>query len=77
MGWKATVTKASWGEGMGEYAVIWEIPSVEQREKYFADIGVLSEEGKRLLEPDFTRMSSKYATLAVVKSATHYVEVEA
>jgi hypothetical protein len=55
-GWTTHVLKADRGERVGKYAVIWEVPSVESRDRIVTSEG-LTAEGKRLLEPDFQTLN--------------------
>ena len=75
VGWTSHVLKADQGERAGKYAVIWEIPSVESRDRVFPADGI-SEEGRRLLEPDLGRLNEKLDTYITGWSGTDYVEID-
>ena len=51
LGWQSHILKGDQGERVGQYAVIWEIPSVESRDRVTPADGQFSEEGLRLLGP--------------------------
>ena len=74
LGWKGYVLKADQGERNGKLAVIWEIPSQEQRDRYVLS-GVLTDEGTRVLEPDFSRLNETWGKLVAnqLSTSTDYV----
>jgi hypothetical protein len=75
LGWKGTILKADQGERAGKLAVIWEIPSVEQRDRFTkGEAGNLTEEGQRLLGSDFDEMNKKLDTYIVDWPFTDYIE---
>ncbi len=74
IGWKGYVTKADRGEQAGKYFVIWEIDSVEQRDRFFPDTGQPTEEALRLLQPEFDQLNKKYDALATIKMLADCVE---
>ena len=45
LGWISHILKADQGERAGKYAVIWEIASVEERDRFVSAPGQLTEEG--------------------------------
>ena len=73
--WESHVLKADSGERVDQYAVIWEIPSVEARDRITLGKGQLTEEGKRLLEPDFQTLNNKLNTFVTGWPSTAYVEL--
>jgi hypothetical protein len=73
--WESHVLKADSGERVGQYAVIWEIPSVEARDRITLGKGQLTEEGKRLLEPDFQTLNQKLNTFVIGWPYTDYIEL--
>jgi hypothetical protein len=74
LGWTTHVLKADRGERVGKYAVIWELPSVESRDRIIMSDG-LTAEGKRLLEPGFQTLNEKLATFVTGWPNTDYVEL--
>ncbi len=74
LGWTGHVLKGDRGERAGKYAVIWEVPSVEQRDRYVLDLGKLTEEGSRLLGPEFEELNKKLDTYITGWPYTDYVE---
>ena len=62
VGWTSHVLKADRGERAGKYAVIWELPSVESRYRVCPARGQISEEGLRLLGPDWDKLNEKLNT---------------
>ena len=75
LGWESHVLKADRGERVGQYAVIWEIPSAESRDQIMQGDGQLTEEGKRLLEPDFQVLNAKLDTFINGWPFTDYIEL--
>ena len=75
LGWESHVLKADRGERAGQYAVIWEIPSVEARDRITLGKGQLTEEGKQLLEPDFQVLNKKLNTFVTGWPYTDYIEL--
>jgi hypothetical protein len=49
LGWKGYILKGDRGERVGKYAVIWEIQSMEQRDRFYPALDQPTEEAKRLL----------------------------
>lgn len=76
LGWISHVLKADRGERAGKYAVIWELPSVESRDRVrpIAD-GPISEEALRLLGPDWDKLNEKLKTFITGFPYTDYVEI--
>jgi hypothetical protein len=72
MGWRGYVLKADRGERAGKYAAIWDIPSVEQRNRYIPD--EITEETLQLLGPEFDEMSKKLDTYVTAWPFTDYIE---
>jgi hypothetical protein len=75
LGWTSHVLKADRGERVGQYAVIWEIPSVELRDRFVQADGELTAEGKRLLEPDFQVLNQKLDTFVTGWLDTAYIKL--
>ncbi len=75
LGWISHLLKADRGERIGKYAVIWELPSVELRDRFLPAPDQVSEEALRLLGPDFPKLSEKLFTLIMGWPYTHYVEL--
>ena len=75
VGWTSHVLKADRGERAGKYAVIWEIPSVESRDRVSPTPDQVSEEGLRLLGPDWDRLNEKLDTFITGWPGTTYVEI--
>jgi len=75
LGWISHVLKADRGERAGKYAVIWEQPSVEERDRYSPAGGGLTEEGSRLLGADFDALNKKLLTYVEGWPNTSYVEI--
>jgi hypothetical protein len=73
LGWKGYVLKADKGERTGKLAVIWEIPSVEQRDRFSLPDG-LTEEGKRVLGSEFDERNKELLTYIVDWPSNDYVE---
>jgi hypothetical protein len=76
LGWKGYVLKADRGERAGKFAAIWEIPSVEQRDRFWPtpDPDQITEEGLTLLGPEFYEMFKKFETYAMGWPWTDYIE---
>ena len=73
LGWKGSVLQADKGERMGKLAVIWEIENQEQRDRYALAAGGLTDEGKRVLEPDFSLLGETWEKLVAHGESTDYV----
>src|SRR4029450_4529734 len=56
LGWTSHLLKADRGERAGKYAVIWELPSVESRNRIVPAPDQISEEGEQVWGPDFQRL---------------------
>ena len=76
LGWKGFLLKADRGERAGKFAFIWEIPSVEQRDRFYPTMGEIHEEGRRLLGSEFDEMMKKLPTYVTGWPRTDYVEQE-
>jgi hypothetical protein len=72
MGWKGYVLKADRGERAGKFAAIWEIPSLEQRDR-FTPGDELTEEAVRLLGPEFDELNKKLDTYVTDWPFTDYI----
>ena len=72
MGWKGYVLKADRGARAGKFAVIWEIPSVEQRNR-FNPGDDFTEEAVRLLGPEFDELNKKLDTYVTDWPFTDYI----
>ena len=75
LGWESHVLKADRGERAGQYAVIWELPSVEARDRITHGKGQLTEEGQRLLGADFQVLNKKLNTFVIGWPNTDYIEL--
>ncbi len=75
LGWESHVLKGDRGERVDQYAVIWEIPSLESRVQITCGKGQLTEEGKRLLKPDFQILNKKLDTFVTGWASTAYIEL--
>ena len=73
LGWKGYVLKADRGERDGKLAVIWEIPSVEQRDRFTPVPDQITEEGLRLLGPEFDELNKKLDTYVTGWPYTDYI----
>jgi len=62
LGWISHVFKGDRGERKGKYAVIWEIPSVESRNRFAQEEDKFSDELLRLLGPEFDILNKKLDT---------------
>ena len=76
LGWTSHLVKADRGERAGKYAVIWELPSVESQNRIVKEPGVLTEEGMKLLGPNFAKMNEKLDTFIKGWPFTDYIELE-
>lgn len=74
LGWKGYVLKADRGERAGKFALIWEIPSVEQRDRFAPTPDQITEEGLRVLGPEFNEMSKKFYSYLKDWPFTDYIE---
>jgi hypothetical protein len=65
-GWWAQLLKADRGERAGKYLVIFEIESIEMRDRYFPTAGERSEEAGQFTQqhPEIAAMFEKWGTLA-------------
>ena len=65
-GWWAQLLKADRGERAGKYLVIFEIESIEARDRYFPTAGERSEEAGQFTHqhPEIAAMFEKWGTLA-------------
>jgi hypothetical protein len=75
LGWISHVLKADRGERTGKYAVIWEIASVEERDRYVSASGQLTKEGSQLLGADFDALNKRLDTYITGWPFTDYVEI--
>ncbi len=76
LGWTAYIAKGDRGERAGKYAVIWEIPSVETRDRFAPADGVFTQELHDRLGPDFERLDKQLDTFIEGWPHTDYVEIE-
>ena len=76
LGWESHILYGDRGTRVGQYAVIWEMPSVESRDGIVRDDEQLTEEGKRLLEPDFQVLNQKLDTFVTGWPHTDYIELD-
>lgn len=75
LGWKGYVLKGDRGQRNGKYAVIWEIPDVERRDRFSPDADHLSDEALKLLGPEFDILNKKLDTFVVDWNFTDYIEL--
>jgi len=75
LGWKAYVLKADRGERVGKYAVIWELPSIELRNRQIPGPDQITEEVLQLLGPEWDEANKKLDTFVVGWPSTDYVEM--
>jgi hypothetical protein len=75
LGWISHVLKADRGERAGKYAVIWELPSVESRDRVVLADGQIAEVGLRLLGPDWDKLNAELDTFITGWPYTDYVEI--
>ncbi len=75
IGWYPTLLKGDRGERAGKYAAIWEIESVEARNRIAYGVGQFTEEGLRRLGPEFQRLNEKYQKNFAQVSGTNYIEL--
>ncbi len=75
VGWVSHLLKADRGERAGQYAVVWEMPSVESRNRIMGTDGHITEEGQRLLGPEFQVLGKKLDTFVTGWPYTHYIEL--
>jgi hypothetical protein len=59
----------------GKYAVIWEILSVEDRDRFVPEEDKLSEECLQLLGPEFDILNKKLDTFVAGWPSTDYIEL--
>ena len=76
LGWKGYALKGDKGERVGKYAVIWEIPSVEQRNRFTPPQEDITEEALLLLGPEFEELNKKLDTYVTDWPFTDYIEQE-
>jgi hypothetical protein len=76
IGWTSHLLKAAQGERAGKYAVIWEMPSVESFYRIITKTGDITEEGMKLLGPNFAKMNEKLDTFVTGWPSTDYIELE-
>ena len=75
LGWTSHLLKADRGERIGKYAVIWELPSVESRDRHMPAPDQIAEKTLQLLGPDFQRLNEKLDTFVTGWPYTDYVEL--
>lgn len=73
LGWKGSALKVDRGERIGRLAFIWEIDSVEDRDRYTPDPEHISEEGIQLLGPEFDEANKLFDKFVASETVTHYV----
>ena len=75
LGWKGYLLKADRGERAGKFAAITEIPSVESRHRFMPKTtGEFTEEGLRLLGPEFDELNKKLDKYVTDFPMTDYIE---
>jgi hypothetical protein len=75
LGWKGYVLKADRGERIGKFAIIWEVPSVEQRDHFVPTANQPTEEAKSLFGTKVDEFFEKADALVLNWSVTDYVEL--
>jgi hypothetical protein len=75
-GWHATLAKVDRGDGLGQYAIIYEIESLAARARYYPESGKPSEEAEQLfaLQGDAWERLGELTTTPA--GFTDYVRVE-
>lgn len=74
LGFKGYVLRADRGERTGKFAVIWEFPSVEQRNHSMPEHkDEFTEEGLLLLGPEFDELNKKLDTYVTGWPSTDYI----
>ena len=65
-GWWVQLLKANRGQRAGKYLVMFEIESIEVRDRYFPTAGERSEEARQFTQhhPEIAAMFEKWSTLA-------------
>jgi hypothetical protein len=76
LGWKGYVLKSDRGDRKGQYAVIWEIPDVEGRDRYVPSPDHITEEALRLLGPDWDKCNEILDTYVTGWPFTDYIVQE-
>jgi hypothetical protein len=74
IGWIGTIYKADRGPRAGRLLVIWEISSVEHRDRMVPTYHNISEEGMRLLGPKFVELDKIRQSYIADWPITHYIE---
>ena len=74
LGYKGYLLKADRGERTGKFALMWEIPSVEQRDRFDPAGDQFTEEALRLLGPEFDELNKKLDTYVTDTPFTDYIE---
>jgi hypothetical protein len=75
IGWISHLVKADRGERAGKYRVIWEMPSVEWRDRLILPPHEITEEALRLLGPNFPKLNEILFTLIADYPYAHYIEL--
>lgn len=75
LGWTSHLLKADRGERAGKYAVIWELPSVESRDRHCPAPDQVAEDTLKLLGPEFQTANEKLDTLVTGWPYTDYIEL--
>lgn len=75
--WNARLWKADRGQRTGKYMAMWEIPSIEARDRIAPEPGKVSEEGLRLLGPEFRPLGEKLGSIVMEWPSTDYIELGA
>lgn len=75
LGWSAHLLRADRGDRAGCYAVLWEIPSVESRDCIMPAPGRISDEGIRLIGPEFQLLGDALDAYVADWPFTDYVEL--
>lgn len=75
LGWTSHLLKGDRGERANKYAVIWEMPTVETRDRIVLANGDITELGQQLLGPNFAKMNEKLDKFIEDWPHTSYIEL--
>lgn len=75
LGWTSHLLKGDRGERVGKYTVMWEIPSIETRDRITSADNNLTELGKQLLGTHFDKMNEKLSKFVTHWAFTDYIEL--
>ena len=76
LGWHGNLVKGDRGAREGKYAAIWEVATVEGRDRYSPPATrEWTEEALRVLGPEFKPLSDKLMSMITEWASTDYVEL--